>query len=217
MDRYRTIKGPGEGIYKDRGSKFIAYARRVVNREEAEALLQEARKNHFKARHHCLAYRIGLDEVEERASDDGEPSGSAGIPILNQLKSQDLLNLAVVVVRYFGGSKLGIPGLIKAYGASTDEALRNAGIIDHEVRHYYLLSFDYKLMKQVMDLINWEGLTCTEKTLDIEASVTIGFLPSEHESGLKKTMSILFEKPEDAIDSITFDHKLFQLKSLGTR
>lgn len=214
MDRYLTISSTALGEFKDRGSKFLAVAHPVGNRDSAEELLGEMRKEHFKARHHCLAYRIGLEEVEERASDDGEPSGSAGMPILNQIRSKDLHNLAVVVIRYFGGTKLGVSGLINAYKSATEAALENAIIIEREVRINYRLTFDYRIMTEAMNLVKSDFLHCSEKDLGVKGVVEIGFLPSEHESGLKKSMAILLNQPEEAILEPIYDHELFHLEKL---
>lgn len=217
MDKYLTISKDAIGEFKDRGSKFLAYLSRVETRDEAELLLQNCRKEHFKARHHCLAYRIGLEEVEERASDDGEPSGSAGMPILNQLRSADLINVAVVVVRYFGGTKLGVPGLIHAYGHAAELGIKEAGIIEREVRHCYGFTFDYQLMSEAMSVLKAEYLHCYKKDLDVKGYAEIGFLPSELDEGLRKMMSELLHLPLEAVDKIVTDHELFNLKPLGIK
>ena len=186
MDKYQSISGEVEGLFKDRGSKFYAYVRPVSHRDEAEELLNELRKSHFKARHHCLAYRIGLDEIEERASDDGEPSGSAGMPILNQLRSAELNNIAAVVVRYFGGTKLGVSGLIHAYKEATIAALEVAQVIQKEVRVWYRLTFDYSIMTQAMNVMKSEFLECKDKILEEKGALILGNSTSNKEEGLKK-------------------------------
>jgi uncharacterized YigZ family protein len=114
-DTFKTIRTPAEGIFKDRGSKFLAYAYPIEQENEVKPLVENLKKEHFKAVHHCFAYRLGLDRSNFRVTDDGEPSGTAGKPIFNTLLSQEITNILVVVVRYFGGTLLGVPGLINAY------------------------------------------------------------------------------------------------------
>jgi len=133
QDQYQTIFESSIGEFKDRGSKFIAYAYPVYTEKDWQKHLEEVKKLHFKARHHCYAYRLGLDGNQFRANDDGEPSGTAGRPILGQIDSFGLTNVFVVVVRYFGGTKLGTSGLINAYRESTATAFRNAQIIEKTV------------------------------------------------------------------------------------
>lgn len=152
-DRYQTIAAPTVGEYKEKGSKFFAYAFPVYHEEDWQNALAEVKKEHFKARHHCFAFRLGLDRNNFRANDDGEPSGSAGRPILGQLDSFGVTNVFVVVVRYFGGTKLGVSGLINAYRSATADALRQAEIIERTVEDIYELTFDYALMPQVMNTI----------------------------------------------------------------
>ncbi len=149
-DTYRTIKRPSEGIFKDRGSKFISRAYPVESEQEVKEILQNLRSEFFDARHHCYAYIIKPDKSISRTNDDGEPSGSAGKPIFNQLLSHDLTNILVVVVRYFGGTKLGIPGLINAYKLATKEAIEANEILEFKVNQSFEISYDYPLMDVVM-------------------------------------------------------------------
>jgi len=151
-DTYRTLKDLSEGIFRDRGSKFIAYASRVYSEEEVKSQLEWVKKEHPKARHHCYSYRLGMDKHRYRANDDGEPSGTAGRPILGQLDSFGLTNALVVVVRYFGGTKLGVPGLINAYKTATTEALEAAEIEERTVDVLLEVFFDYSAMNAVMQL-----------------------------------------------------------------
>ncbi|MFT7606590.1 MAG: putative YigZ family protein, partial [Saprospiraceae bacterium] len=146
IDLYKTIVAPSIGEFKDRGSKFIAYAYPVYTEEEWQEHLNTVKKEHFKARHHCFAFRIGLDKNNFRANDDGEPSGTAGRPILGQIDSFELTNVFVVVVRYFGGTKLGVSGLINAYKNATIDAFQQATIIEKTVEDIYKISFHYALM-----------------------------------------------------------------------
>ena len=132
-DTYKMLSAPGEGLYKEKGSKFIATAFTVTSEEEVKQALAEVKKKYYDARHHCYAYMIGPDKSCFRSSDDGEPSGTAGKPILNQILSKDVTNVCVIVVRYFGGIKLGVSGLINAYKTAARDALDNAVVIEKTV------------------------------------------------------------------------------------
>lgn len=149
-DTYRTIAAPVTGEYKDRGSKFIAYAFPAETEAQWQEHLESVRKLHSKARHHCFAFRLGTDGNQYRANDDGEPAGSAGRPILGQIDSFGLTNLVVIVVRYFGGTLLGVPGLIAAYKGSANDALQQAEIVEKTIREFYRIRFEYALMSNVM-------------------------------------------------------------------
>jgi len=150
---YKTISSSSIGEFKDRGSKFYAYAFPAYSEEEWQTQLEEVKKEHFKARHHCYAFRLGLDKNNFRANDDGEPSGTAGRPILGQIDSFGLTNVFIVVVRYFGGTKLGTSGLINAYRTSAQIALNNADIIEKSLDDIFQITFDYALMSEVMNTI----------------------------------------------------------------
>ncbi len=147
---YCTIDKSSVAEFKDRGSKFIAYAYPVSTAEDFKQYLQALKKEHPKAVHHCFAYRIGTDGNNFRVSDDGEPSGSAGRPILGQIDSKEVTNIAVIVVRYFGGSLLGVPGLINAYKTAASLALQVVPIIQKQIEVMYQLQFDYTQMNDVM-------------------------------------------------------------------
>ena len=151
IDSYFTIEAPASGEFKDRGSRFIGYAYPVRSEEEAMAQVEHLRKEHFKARHHCFAFRLGLDGLRFRANDDGEPSGTAGRPILGQIDSAGVTDVVIVVVRYFGGVLLGASGLIQAYREAAAEALRQATIIEKIIQDHYSLDFDYALMPDIMN------------------------------------------------------------------
>jgi uncharacterized YigZ family protein len=157
-DTYLTISNPSEGIYKDKGSKFIAYAFPVKTEEEIKARLADLRKEHPTARHHCYAFRLGPDKQAFRANDDGEPKYSAGKPILGQILSKDLTNILIVVVRYFGGTLLGVSGLINAYKLAAADALQHAVVIEKQVKELYEAAFDYLQMNDVMKLLKDEDL-----------------------------------------------------------
>ena len=151
-DTYKSIAEPAEGLFKDNGSRFIALAYPVESEAEVKEIVQRLRKEYHDARHHCYAYRLGLDGKPWRANDDGEPSGSAGRPILGQIDSVGLSDILVVVVRYFGGIKLGIPGLIRAYRTSTADALASARVIEKVAGRWYTLHFPYDDLPAVMKL-----------------------------------------------------------------
>lgn len=152
-DRYKTIAKPCEGIFGDKGSKFLAYAYPVRSEEQGKEYVSALKLAHPKARHHCWALRLGPDRSVFRINDDGEPQGTAGRPILNTLLSAGLTNILVVVVRYFGGTLLGVPGLINAYKTATVNALKTAEIIELTINDVYLVAFDYLQMTEVMKII----------------------------------------------------------------
>lgn len=152
-DTYKTIAGPSEGIYREKGSKFIALAFPVETEAEVKEKLAEIQKQYFDARHHCYSYILGLNKDAYRLNDNGEPSGTAGRPIHGQLLSKDLTNTLVIVVRYFGGIKLGVSGLINAYKTAAKDALDAATIIEKTVDETYKVSFDYSVMNSVMQLL----------------------------------------------------------------
>ena len=153
MNYYYTIEKSSVAEYKDKGSKFLAYAFPIQTIEDFKKRLKELKDEHPKAAHHCFAYRFGMDGNNFRSSDDGEPSGSAGKPILGQIDSKELTNVAVVVARYFGGTLLGVPGLINAYKVATSLALQLTPIIRKAVLVQYELQFDYTLMNEVMMVV----------------------------------------------------------------
>ncbi|HJH60192.1 MAG TPA: YigZ family protein [Bacteroidetes bacterium] len=157
-DIYKVITTVGEGLYKEKGSKFYAFCYPVITEEEVKTIMSDVKKKFFDARHHCYAFMIGPNKSCYRSSDDGEPSGTAGKPILNQILSKDVTNVLVVVVRYFGGVKLGVPGLINAYKTAAREALDNATVIEKTVDDVYSLEFDYPLMNEVMRVLKEENL-----------------------------------------------------------
>lgn len=157
-DSYLTISKPAEGIFRDKGSKFIGIAYPIQSLADVKSLVDDLRAKHNKARHFCWAVRISTDRSMFKLNDDGEPSGTAGRPILNSLLSAELTNVLVVVVRYFGGTLLGVPGLINAYKTATTEAIAAAEIITKTVNDIYKLSFPYTQMNDVMRIIKEEQL-----------------------------------------------------------
>lgn len=195
MDSYRTISHNSVGEYKEKGSKFIGYVRPVSSREEFKEFLADVRQEHHKARHHCWAYRINPKNLEERLQDDGEPSGSAGMPIMNQLKSDGLIDVAAIVVRYFGGTKLGIPGLIRSYKAATESALDGSPKIEKPVLDTFKITFDYTIMNAVMDILKWEEVHEVKKALTAEPHVIIGMTPSVRVAVVEKMCKTLMGLP----------------------
>jgi len=172
-DTYRTIAEPGEGFFKDKGSKFISFIFPISSEEEAKMHLLELREIHPKANHHVYAYRLGLDRMTYRLSDDGEPSGSSGRPILNTLYSKEITNILVVVVRYFGGTLLGIPGLINAYRSATEDALDNAEITVKHLFTIYELKFSYVRMNDVMKIVKELDLPVRDQQFEMECRMTV--------------------------------------------
>ncbi len=152
-DSYRSISGPAEGLFKDNGSRFISFAFPVETEDEVKSIVGDLKKKYHDARHHCYAYRLGYLGDRFRANDDGEPSSSAGRPILGQIDSKGLSDVLVVVVRYFGGIKLGVPGLIRAYKTSTAEALEKAGSVEKVAGKWFRVSFGYEAMNSVMKIL----------------------------------------------------------------
>jgi uncharacterized YigZ family protein len=196
-DSYLSLSAPGTGEIKDRGSKFIGYAYPV--RTEAEALehLERLRKEHFKARHHCFAWRLGPEGDRFRANDDGEPSGTAGRPILGQIDAAGLTDVAVVVVRYFGGTLLGTSGLIQAYREAAAEALRNAPKVECVLKNRLSLNFDYALMPDVMNAVKKLGIEVDSQQFDERGQMDIGIRKSETEAVLRKMRALLWKVSEE--------------------
>jgi uncharacterized YigZ family protein len=170
-DTYQTISDVSEGIFRDKGSKFIAYAYPIKNENEVKGILLTLKAEHSKARHFCWALRLSPDRNVFRINDDGEPSGTAGRPILNTLLSTDLTDILLVVVRYFGGTLLGVPGLINAYKTASIEAIKASNKITKTVNDVYHITFDYLLMNDVMRLMKEEQLTILKQEFDSNCSI----------------------------------------------
>lgn len=181
--KYKTIESPASGSFRDRGSKFLSYAFPVQDDPGRKAQLKELRSEHPKANHHCYACRLGATGDNFRAIDDGEPAGSAGKPILNTIDSTGLTNTLVVVVRYFGGTLLGIPGLISAYKTAASEALKAAVILEQLVEEHYEILFDYPVMSSVMRLLHTTGATIFTQELQLFCRITAG-IPVAHKAVL---------------------------------
>jgi uncharacterized YigZ family protein len=191
-DTYQTISIPGTGDFKDRGSKFLGFAFPVESEEQVKKHMQNLRKEHFGARHHCYAFRIGPDKQFFRSSDDGEPSGTAGRPILGQIQSKDLTNILVVVVRYFGGTLLGVSGLIQAYRQAAAEAIAHSPILIKTVNEYYQLRFSYDSMNEVMKIIKDNALVQSHPDFELNCKLTVGIRKKDAER-----VVTLFRKVKD--------------------
>ena len=173
-DTYKTIDKPSEeAIFKDRGSKFIAYAFPVSSENDVNLHIQSLKEKHHKARHWCYAWRIGVEDPKYRANDDGEPNNSAGQPIYGQLLSFDLTNILVVVVRYFGGTKLGVGGLINAYKTAANLTLQDAKIEQKTINVLFDLNFDYKDMNKVMRLVKGENIKIEKQAMNLDCNFKI--------------------------------------------
>lgn len=171
---YQTIEKEAFAEFKDRGSKFIAFAYPVQTVEDCKQYLQQLKKEHPKAVHHCFAYRLGWDGNQYRVSDDGEPSGTAGRPILGQIDSKELTNVTVIVVRYFGGTLLGVPGLIQAYKSATAMALQLVPIVQKPIEVLYELHFDYTLMNEVMMIVKQCGCSVVGQEMQLFCLLKVG-------------------------------------------
>ena len=172
-DSYLTIEKYTEAIYKEKGSKFLAFAYPVTTQDEIKQILADLRKKYYDATHHCYAYIPGFDKEEFRMNDDGEPSSTAGKPIYGQLLSNNLTNVLVVVVRYFGGTKLGVSGLIKAYKTSTQVCLESAVIVEKKVMRLYEISFGYDKMNAVMSFLKQMNAQQKHHSFDNECSIEV--------------------------------------------
>ena len=192
-DKYKEVKNHTTGIYKEKGSKFIAYSYPVYSEEEVKEKLEEVRKLEHSARHYCYAYILNPDKSAQRANDDGEPSSTAGKPILGQILSNNLTNILIVVVRYFGGVKLGVPGLIRSYKTAAAEAILEATIITKTIKEQYEVSFKYPQMNDVMRLI---------KEYDLEVVNT------DFQIDCKLIFAVPKSKANDVVDTFKKNHEL---------
>jgi uncharacterized YigZ family protein len=186
FDTYKTIALPSQGIYKEKGSRFVSYAFPVFYQEEIKPILDKIRKEHHEARHHCFAYMLGQERVTWRVNDDGEPSGTAGRPILGQINSYELTNIIIIVSRYFGGTLLGVSGLINAYRSASKDALLNAELTEKTVNEYYEVSFPYIYMNDVMRIFKEENIGLSEQSFEMECRILINFRVSVKEKVTKR-------------------------------
>ena len=173
-DTYQTIASPSEEIlFKEKGSKFFGYAYPIISEEEVKPILEVLRKKHPTACHYCYAYQIGTEKTNYRANDDGEPSNSAGMPIYGQIQSFSVTNILIVIVRIFGGTKLGVGGLITAYKTAAQLTLENCLIIEKTIDIHYLISFDYKNMNKVMRVIKEKNLEIVNQKMEMSCEIEI--------------------------------------------
>lgn len=215
-DTYKTLAGPCEGEFKDRGSKFLSYAFPINNEEERQAALGKVQKLHPKARHWCYAYRIGMDGNNFRANDDGEPSGTAGKPILGRIDSFGLVNVFVVVVRYFGGTLLGASGLINAYKESTILALEKGEIIEKVIEDLYQFTFDYSIMSEVMNAIKKYKLEMVYQDFGEIGVVQVAIRQTEVEDTLMRMKAIIAKVHLEMVPDLEEIEGL-KLEFVGTR
>lgn len=185
-DFYRTLAAPTEGLYKEKGSKFLAYTFPIHSREDTTARLNDVKKMHIKARHFCFAWRLGYTGDLFRAADDGEPSGTAGKPILGQIDKLELTNVMVIVVRYFGGTLLGTSGLIRSYREATVDAFAKAKIEQHPILDVHRITFGYDLMSQVMGAVKKSGLEIVKQEFTDKGLVDLGIPFQEVDEALLK-------------------------------
>jgi uncharacterized YigZ family protein len=185
-DSYYTIKSASEGLYKEKGSRFLAYACPVTDATEIRQITDLIRKEHHEARHHCFAYMIGKDRSIWRVNDDGEPSGTAGRPILGQINSSGLTNILIVVSRYFGGTLLGVSGLINAYRSAAAAAIENAEIVECTVKNYYEITYPYISMNDVMKILKEEEIEQSDHIFDLECKINISFRASSKEKIMER-------------------------------
>jgi len=215
-DTYKTLAGPCEGEFKDRGSKFLSYAFPVTNEKEWQAALGKVQKLHPKARHWCYAYRLGMDGNNFRANDDGEPSGTAGKPILGRIDSFGLVNVFVVVVRYFGGTLLGASGLINAYKESTILALEKGEVIEKVVEDLYQFTFDYSIMSEVMNAIKKYKLEMVHQDFGNIGIVQVAIRQTEVEDTLMKMKAIIAKVHLEMVPDLEEIEGL-KIELIGTR
>ncbi len=189
-DTFSSIAGPARGLFRDNGSRFLAFAYPVETEAQIKEIVSSLKKEYHDARHHCYAYRLGYKADVFRVNDDGEPSGSAGRPILGQIDSRGLSDVLVVVVRYFGGIKLGIPGLIRAYRTSTDDALSQAVVVEKTATVNYAMEFGYMSMNSVMKVLKDMKLEARDQMFDTRCSLTASVRLSAEEDFLSRTEDI---------------------------
>jgi len=185
-DNYKTIKKPSkETLFKDRNSKFFGYAFPVLNEDDIKFFLEEVKKKHHSARHFCYAWQLGTEEIRYRANDDGEPNNSAGMPIYGQILSFEVTNILVVSVRYFGGTKLGVGGLINAYKTSAQVTLEASEIIEKTIDIHYQLNFNYDLMSKVMRIIKEKNLEIINQKLELDCEIQFSVRKNDSDSIFK--------------------------------
>lgn len=189
-DTYKTIIASSQGIYKEKGSRFVSIAIPVSELEEIKPIIDKIKKEHHEAKHHCFAYMIGSERINWRVNDDGEPSGTAGRPILGQINSFDLTNIIIVVSRYFGGTLLGVSGLINAYRSAAASAINNAELTEKTLQEYYEIIYPYISMNDVMKILKEENIAQSEQSFDLECRIRINFRASLKEKIINRLSRI---------------------------
>ena len=195
-DTYKEIEAPSVGVYKEKGSKFIAYSYPVYSVEEIKKKIEETKKLEYAAKHHCYAYILNYKKTVQRANDDGEPSSTAGKPILGQILSKDLTNILIIVVRYFGGVKLGVPGLIRSYKTAANNAILNSIIISKIIKEEYEVSFRYPQMNSVMRLVKKFDLEVIDTNFQTECKLIFAVAKSKADNtiyALKKNHKVIIK------------------------
>ena len=183
---YSTLQQTAEGIYKEKGSKFLAFAYPVDSETAIKERIDHLKKEYFDARHHCFAWMLGPDKTHFRAFDDGEPNHSAGTPILGQIRSKGITNVLIVVVRYFGGVKLGVGGLINAYRMAAENALNNSSIVEIEISENVNLQFDYLILSDIMKLVKDFGLKILEQDFSENGNIKVSVPTRQKEKFIDK-------------------------------
>jgi len=178
-DVYKTIEAPSQGLYKEKGSKFLAFALPIENENEIKQHLTELKTKYYDARHHCFAWQLGIDGSNYRSNDDGEPSGTAGKPIYGQIRSFELTNIIIIVVRYFGGTKLGTSGLINAYKSAAADAINQANIIEKTIDVDLKIKFPYEAMNDVMRVIKEEEPNIVSQDFNLTCAMTLSIRESK--------------------------------------
>lgn len=200
-DAYRTLTAPTEEVlFKEKNSKFFGYAFPVSSESEVKDILEQIKKQHYSARHWCYAYQIGTKTKIYRANDDGEPNNSAGMPIFGQIQSFDVTNVLVIVVRYFGGVKLGVGGLVTAYKTTAQMALETADIVEKTIDIHFLIRFDYKNMNKVMRVIKEKNINIVNQTLELDCLIEISCRLTQKEeilSSFNQLFEVSIKEKED--------------------
>ena len=192
-DTYKTIATASEEVlYKEKNSKFFGYAFPVTTEDEIKEILERLRKEHYSARHWCYAYQIGTEKIQYRANDDGEPNNSAGMPIYGQIQSFEVTNVLIVVVRYFGGVKLGVGGLISAYKIAAQMALENSEIVERTIDKHFIISFGYTNMNKVMRIIKEKNLQIISQKMEMDCEIEIS-IRKKNVQNLLDTFENLYE------------------------
>jgi uncharacterized YigZ family protein len=189
-DSYITITSSSQGVYKEKGSRFVSFAIPVSDQEEIKPIIDKIRKEHHEAKHHCYAYMLGHERIIWRVNDDGEPSGTAGRPILGQINSYGLTNIIIVVSRYFGGTLLGVSGLINAYRTAALSAIQNAELKERTVQEYFEITYPYIYMNDVMRILKEENLGQSQQSFDLECRILLNFRVSAREKVLNRLCRI---------------------------